>query len=242
MGGVTDVLGETARFRHDETIWNQFPTLAPGVLLVENITPNVSADAVTDRYLDVARARLAIGPESAMPEIQAWRRAFSALGLKPTQYRCASESLLRRLRTHGSLPRLHPLVDLCNAVSVAFAIPVAALDRSRIDGDLVVRHAIGDEDYLTFGGQIEHPEPGEVIFADQAGQAHARRWTNRQSGLSAVGASTTDVLVVTEALHAGAADDVARLTQALAGALAEVWSVTPSISLLNAGSPELTLR
>ena len=52
------------------------------------------------------------------------------MGLKPTQYRCASESLLRRFRKEGSLPRLHPLVDLCNAVSMAYAIPVAVLDRS----------------------------------------------------------------------------------------------------------------
>jgi DNA/RNA-binding domain of Phe-tRNA-synthetase-like protein len=37
------------------------------------------------------------------------------MGLKPTQYRCAPEALLRRLRKEGTLPPLHPLVDLCNA-------------------------------------------------------------------------------------------------------------------------------
>ena len=61
------------------------------------------------------------------------------MGLKPTQYRCAAESLLRRLRTQGSLPRLHPLVDLCNAISVAYAIPVAVFDVSKLTGDLEVR-------------------------------------------------------------------------------------------------------
>ena len=116
------------------------------------------------------------------------------MGLKPTQYRCASESLLRRFRKEGSLPRLHPLVDLCNAVSLAFAIPVAALDAGRIAWPLEVRYAAGDEDYLTFGGDTEHPAAGEVIFADQAGQAHARRWTNRQSGRSAVRDATSAVL------------------------------------------------
>lgn len=37
-----------------------------------------------------------------------------------------------------------------------------------ITGDLVVQHAQGDEDYLTFGGDHEHPSPDEVIFADSA--------------------------------------------------------------------------
>lgn len=77
-----------------------------------------------------ARQRLAdAGPESELPEIQAWRRGFARMGLKPTQYRCASESLLRRLRKEGTMPRIHPMIDLCNAISMAFAVPVAVLDR-----------------------------------------------------------------------------------------------------------------
>ena len=90
------------------------------------------ASPAADRFAAVAKSRLAgVAAESELPEIQAWRRAFAAMGLKPTQYRCASESLLRRFRKEGSLPRLHPLVDLCNAVSLAFAIPVAVLDAVR---------------------------------------------------------------------------------------------------------------
>jgi hypothetical protein len=77
------------------------------------------------RYTEIAQSRLQAGAESELPAIQAWRRAFARMGLKPTQYRCASEALLRRLRKEGTLPPLHPLVDLCNAVSVAYAVPVA---------------------------------------------------------------------------------------------------------------------
>ena len=140
-------------------------------------------------------AFLAIG-FCSVPEIQAWRRAFARMGLKPTQYRCAAESLLRRFRKEGALPRLHPLVNLCNAVSLAFAIPVAVFDISKITGALEVRYAAGDEDYLTFSGEVEHPAVHEVIFFDAAGQAHARRWSNRQSGLSAVRNPTTAALIV----------------------------------------------
>jgi hypothetical protein len=54
---------------------------------------------------------------------------FSQMGLKPTQYRCASEALLRRFRKDGSLPWIHPLVEVCNPVSLAYAIPIAVADR-----------------------------------------------------------------------------------------------------------------
>ena len=105
-------------FQHSGEIWRVFPALVPGVLYVDGITSQAEVGARVDRFAAVAKARLADGPEGELPEIQAWRRAFAQLGLKPTQYRCASESLLRRF--------------------------------------------------------TEHPAPGEVIFADQTGLAHAR--------------------------------------------------------------------
>jgi DNA/RNA-binding domain of Phe-tRNA-synthetase-like protein len=222
-------------FQHDAAIWRDFPALVPGVIYANNIT--VEADPTTGPYEQAAQKKLASGPESEPPEIQAWRRAFAAMGLKPTQYRCASESLLRRFRKEGALPRLHPLVDLCNAVSLAFAIPVAALDAARLAWPLEVRYANGDEDYLTFGGEVEHPMPGEVIFADQAGQAHARRWTNRQSGRSAVRETTSTVLIVAEALHDEAAQDVPDLIAVLAAEIGETWRTEPRTAILTATAP-----
>ena len=106
-------------FRHADEIRRDFPELAAAVVAADGIAPGVAVDARVDGYVRVAAERLAAGPESELPEIQAWRRAFSRMGLKPTQYRCASESLLRRFRKEGELPRIHPLIDLCNAVSLA---------------------------------------------------------------------------------------------------------------------------
>ena len=227
-------------FQHSGEIWHDYPELVPGILFAEGITPDVSVGSRTARFIAAARSRLAAGPEGELPEIQAWRSAFSRMGLKPTQYRCASESLLRRFRKEGTLPRLHPLVDLCNAVSLAFAIPVAAFDVSRITGHLDVRYAAGDEDYLTFSAQVEHPCSGEVIFSDQARRAHARRWTNRQSGLSAVRNSTTAALIVAEALHDSASSDMRELTAAVAAELEAIWSVTPMVTVLSQSSPRFT--
>ncbi|MEU9686193.1 B3/B4 domain-containing protein [Amycolatopsis japonica] len=212
------------RLQHHPDIRSAHPGLAVGTLQATGITPELPVDL--EKFVARATRRLADGPESEFPEIQAWRRAFAKMSLKPTQYRCASESLLRRLRKEGTLPRIHPVIDLCNAVSVAYAIPVAVLDIAKISGSLEVRHARGDEKYVTFAGTVEQPNPGEVIFADEDGQAHARRWTNRQSGHSAVSATTSDVLIVSEGLHATAAEDVRLLIEAIAGELTSAGVVT----------------
>lgn len=225
-------------FSHHPAIWQQYPELAAGVLHARGIRKDAAADAVIAHHEATARAQLAAaGTEAELPEVQAWRRTFSRMGLKPTQYRCASESLLRRFRKEGAMPRIHPLIDACNAISMAFGIPVAVLDVAHIRDWLQVRHAEGTERYLTFGGEIEHPDAGEVSFVDAQGNAHARRWTNRQSGLSAVRDETAEVLIVAEAMHASAAGDVPRLVAAIREALRQVWGAQAETAILSAESP-----
>lgn len=224
-------------FQHSSEIWREYPELVPGVLFVDGIDSDVAVGPRIAKFNVRAEERLATASEGELPEIQAWRRAFSRMGLKPTQYRCASESLLRRFKKEKALPQIHPLIDLCNAISLAFAIPVAVFDVSQITGHLEVRHAVGNERYLSFSGQVEHPDAGEVIFADAIGLAHARRWTNRQSGYSAVRDTTTAVAIVAEAMHASASSDVKELTGALANELNVVWSVTPKTAILSRTSP-----
>ncbi|MGH3914487.1 MAG: B3/B4 domain-containing protein [Pseudonocardiaceae bacterium] len=224
-------------FQHSSEIWSEFPELAAGVLFVDGISKDVSvADHLTP-FQRTAEARLAVSSEGEFPEIQAWRRAFSTMGLKPTQYRCAAEALLRRFRKEGSLPELHPLIDLCNAMSLAYAIPVAVFDASRISDGLEVRHAVGDESYLTFSGQTETPEVGEVVFADGVGNAHARRWTNRQSAYSAARDTTSTVLIVAEALHDSAPADVRDLTSTIADELNTIWTVKSHQAQLSRSAP-----
>ena len=230
-------------FQHSAQLWRDFPALVPAALYVEGITADVPTGPAAGRFAAIAKSRLAaVAAESDLPEIQAWRRAFAQMGLKPTQYRCASESLLRRFRKEGSLPRLHPLVDLCNAVSMAYAVPVAVFDLAAVTGSLEVRYATGDETYLTFAGGTEHPAPSEVIFADQAGRGPARRWTNRQSGRSAVRDTTSAALIVAEALHDSAPDDIPELVTALAAELHATWSAPPQTAILTAASPRFTVK
>jgi DNA/RNA-binding domain of Phe-tRNA-synthetase-like protein len=225
------------QFSHAPAIWAAFPSLVPGILLIEGVHPDVNLGDRLAPLFAQARDRLAGRTESDLPAIQAWRRAFSQMGLKPTQYRSAAEALLRRFRKEETLPALHPLVDLCNAASLAFALPVAVFDLDYVERFIEVRHADGDETYLAFSGDVEHPEPGEVIFADAARHVHARRWTFRQSRRSTVSAATRRALIVSEGLHAGAAADVSALLDMLEAELAAIGYAPARRAILSAAAP-----
>jgi DNA/RNA-binding domain of Phe-tRNA-synthetase-like protein/SAM-dependent methyltransferase len=231
-------LSRPVAFWHDAKIRADFTELAAGVVLATGITADADVTERVARLWARADARLAGGSEAELPEVQAWRRAFARMGLKPTQYRCASESLLRRYKKEGSLPSIHPLVDLCNALSMAYAIPVAVLDADQVDWPLQVRYAEGTESYQAFSGETEQPRPGEVVFADAGGSAHARRWTNRQSAGSAVRPGTSAVLIVAEAMHESAAADVARLIEEISAEVAAAWpAAEPRPALLSPDQP-----
>ncbi len=233
-------------FSHAERIWADFPELAAAVATVTGITLRDGAATTVAgrvaRFYAAANDHLAASSEAELAQTQAWRRAFARMGLKPTQYRCASEALLRRYKKERSLPSIHPLVDLCNAVSLAYAIPVAVIDIDQVTGSLQVRYADGTESYLAFSGELEQPYAGEVIFADEAGNVHARRWTNRQSALSAVSPATTTVLIVAEAMHDSAMADVEALITTVAAELTAVWPVTVQTGLLRPDKPYFQFR
>ncbi|TMV63509.1 hypothetical protein FGG78_34415 [Thioclava sp. BHET1] len=214
------------RFSYSPDMQTNFSQRATAVIALRAVDAVADATPAIAAFQREASARLSGATEADFPEIKAWRAAYATMGLKPTKYRCAAEALLRRFRKEGSLPAIHPLIDLCNAASLAFATPVAVFDLDRITGDLTVRAAEGDETYLAFSGEAEQPEAGEVIFADDAGQAHARRWASRQSRLSAVSPATRRALIVAEALHDGAAHDLRQLADALTAALPVLATVT----------------
>ena len=166
------------------------------------------ADAFRQAQQD-AIARIGTTPLSEIPSLAAWRRAFRAFGVDPTQYRSAAEGLLRRLTKQGDVPSIGTLVDLANMTSIRHALPVAVFDVARIAGGTTVRFARGDEPWSDLGSSAtEHPEPGEVVFVDEAAVVVARRWCWRQSLASAAHDDTTEILVTVEGHHDAAERDV----------------------------------
>ena len=230
------------RFRYDPTVVEQFPDVVGGVLLAGGLTVGETPQALAEAFAaeqQATLARLGDTPLSEVPSLFAWRRAFRAFGVDPTAYRSAAEALLRRLTKQGSLPSINRLVDVGNLVSIRYALPVAVFDRHSITGTLTVRQATGDESFTDLGsGTTEHPEPGEVIFIDEAGRVVARRWCWRQSAESASSATTSDVLVTVEGHHASARSDVEAALADLDALLRSFAGATETtMGIVDAGTP-----
>jgi DNA/RNA-binding domain of Phe-tRNA-synthetase-like protein len=212
-------------FRYSAPILERFPGVVGGVVLVEGACGTASPSLLRETYLEEQRvvlARLGDATLASIPSLAAWRRAFSAFGVEPTRYRSAAEALLRRLTKQGSIPSLGTLVDIGNLVSIRYALPVAVFDLRDATGGTTVRFADGSERFTDLGSDTEqHPDPGEVVFVDDAGLVSARRWCWRQSAQSAACESTASVLISVEGHHEGALGDVTSAVADLEALLAE---------------------
>jgi DNA/RNA-binding domain of Phe-tRNA-synthetase-like protein len=215
----------TVRFEYALDIVERFPSVVGGAIHATGLANGASSSELTEAFAAeqaAVLARIGSTPLSELPSLAAWRRVFRAFGVDPTGYRSAAEALLRRLTKQGSIPSINRLVDIGNLVSIRYALPVAVFDLRTLTGGITVRFATGDERFTDLGsGDRETPEPGEVIFTDDADLVCARRWCWRQSAESASGPQTTDILVTVEGHHDGARDDVTAATadlEALLGA------------------------
>jgi DNA/RNA-binding domain of Phe-tRNA-synthetase-like protein len=211
-------------FRYDPAIPERYPDIVGGVILARGITI----------------ARIGTTPLSQIPSLSAWRAAFRAFGLDPTQYRCAAEALLRRLTKAGSIPNLNALVDLGNLASIRYALPVAVFDLRAATGPITVRFADGTEHFTPLGQEAaEHPVPGEVIFCDDANLVSARRWCWRQSAESAARDDSTTVLITVEAQHPGGRTDVEAALHDLLALLHHSQDSEIHTAILNRDNPAL---
>ena len=199
-------------FQYATDIVKRYPTVVGGVILAQGMTNGPTPKNLQAAFVDEQQAtlqRIGVTPLSQIPSLAAWRAVFRSFGVDPTQYRSAAEALLRRLTKKGDIPGINLLVDLGNLVSIRYALPVAVFDTSSLNGAVTVHFADGSERYTTLGQEeLEHPEPGEVVFSDDTKLVIARRWCWRQSDQSAAQQETTQAIITVEAHHEQAKEDI----------------------------------
>ncbi|MFI8962478.1 B3/4 domain-containing protein [Streptomyces sp. NPDC053493] len=213
------------------TVSDEVRTLVPGFthLAVEaRGLVNGPSDASSSALLDDAARRLAERLDGRTPDqdphVAAWRAAYAAFGAKPSRTRNSAEALARRALADGGLPRINRLVDAYNAVSVAHLIPVGGEDLGKIQGAMRLVRADGREEFVTVAGgeeTVEHPEPGEVIWCDEAGVT-CRRWNWRQGPRTRIDDDTTDALFLLESLAPMSRAELTAAGEELAEALRTV--------------------
>jgi DNA/RNA-binding domain of Phe-tRNA-synthetase-like protein len=187
----------------DSAVFTLRPDYRVLLLAVDGLAAGASDDsseALLRRAEEAAVALLTDVAAEELPHIAAWREAYRAFGAKPQRTRNSLEALSRRAGT--GLPRVNRLTDIYNAVSVLRQVPIGGEDLTRYSGSPRLLRAAGTEPFDTMvDGEtaIEHPDPGEVVWCDDAGVT-CRRWNWRQARRTQLTPHTTTALFILDAL------------------------------------------
>ena len=187
----------------DPAVFALRPDYRALVIAVTGLTPGPGDDgseAALRAAEGTAYGLLAGTPVEEVAQVASWREAYRAFGAKPQRTRNSLEALLRRAA--GGLPRVNRLTDCYNAVSVSHLIPIGGEDLGRYAGAPRLLRATGEESFDTAAqgaSIVEHPEPGEVVWADNTGVT-CRRWNWRQARRTALTEATTEALFILDAL------------------------------------------
>lgn len=177
-------------------IFDMFPGYCRGVVLATGIT-NMDSPPELISMLREAEKTLKcivnIDELASHPKINSWREAYRLFGAKPAKFRSSIEAMVRRVLNGNELPGINMVVDLGNILSLRHIITAGAHATDVVSGDISLRKASGEENFIAFGTNIlEHPEPGEIIFTE-GNTVLTRRWSWRQAEHTSTHKSTTDV-------------------------------------------------
>lgn len=237
------------KFIAEDSFWELFPDAEIGIVVARGMK---GADAVSKAdvekvvdLLDEANIRaenhLTSDGISQNAAVAVWREAYQRFRTKKGA-RCSIEALLKRVLKGNPVGHITPSVDIYNAVSLTYALPVGGEDIDAFQGDVRLGVTEGGDTFLPLGEDHDDPTlSGELCYHDNAG-AICRCWNWRDGQRTALSDTSANAFLIIESVDPGrsadlraAVDDLARLVEHYLGATIAAKKV------ITRDDPEMTI-
>ena len=175
------------------------------------------------------------------PKIQNWQKAYASFGAKPKKHRSSVESLYRMTLEGRELRPINRIVDIYNYVSLSHMIPVGGDDLAKVQGDIELRFARGDESFSPLGSQeVQVAREREVVYADER-EVLCRRWNWRECEKTKMTEETRDILLVSEGLPPVTAGEIKRVVMNLSRLIKKYCGGEIDVGILDVADNEWEL-
>lgn len=184
------------RFIVDKAVFEKLPDYCVGVVAALGLD-NREHNQALEKLLDEAAAAFAAANKETnireLSGVKACREAFLTLGMNPNKFMCSIEALMKRVQKSGALPHINTVVDLGNAFSLNYQLPMGAHDVDKMEGDMEIRFSTSADHFLPMGEtETETMPEGELVYVS-ANTVKTRRWIWRQSEDGKIGPETCNV-------------------------------------------------
>ena len=194
------------RFVTEDSFWELFPGASFGVVVAQGM--KTADDIAPETASEI---------EALLSPVHVWRQAYQQFKTKRGA-RCSIENLLKRVLKGNPVGSISPSVDIYNAISLKYALPLGGEDIDTFQGDLRLCITEGGDAFLPLGeGAQDDPTlPGELAYLDDAG-AVCRCWNWRDGVRTALTDNTLNAFLIVECVDPERVDDCRAATEELAG-------------------------
>lgn len=148
---------------------------------IDNTVPNLKMQKLLTENMLLCQSSLEGVNVREIQQVLCYREAFRKLNVNPNKYMCSIEALLTRIAKGKGIPNINTAVDLGNAVSLKYKIPIGAHDIDAMNGEMTLRFSKEQDYFIPFGStEIESVDKNEIVYA-AGNSVRTRRWTWRQS-------------------------------------------------------------
>ena len=232
------------KFKIESDIFEEFPGLNIGIVIARQINNQGRNDELMGLIREKEKEILAEHDTETLsqyPRIESWRKAYSSFGAKPKKHKSSVESLYRMILNGTNLRHISKIVDIYNHVSIKYMIPVGGDDLAKVDGDIRLKFARGDEIFIPLNSQEEQSaKPGEVVYVDER-EVLCRRWNWRECDKTKMTEATKDVVLVSEGLPPFTQGEIQEIVEDLSGLVKNYCGGETETAILNQTRRELEI-
>ena len=238
--------GYDMRFRVEKEIFEKLPNACFGVVMAKNIANDneyPEIERLLTESIRTAAQRFEGKKVKEEADILPYREAFRTLGINPNKYLCSIEALFTRIAKGKGMPYINPVVDLGNAVSLKYTLPMGAHDLSgnNNNDDICIRLAKAGDTFLPFGTDVEEtPDIGEVIYA-VGKQVRTRRWTWRQSENGKISADSSDIFFPIDGFSDFNREQLIIARDELNSLIRQIFKCETTVGIVDVNNPEMEL-
>lgn len=223
-------------------IWAAFPGLRVVVAAAEGIdnrTERSALVAAVEEAQEALRGGWEYPNSQSHPRVAAWRQAFKSVGVSVKKHQSSIEALCRRVLAGNDLPRINPLVDFYNLVSLRHVVPAGGWDIEELaGGGIRLGRSRGGELFRELGREtVVEVGEGEVGYLDDRGII-TRHFVWRQSDRAKVAPDTQRLFLVSEILPELEDAVAAAVESDFVAGLAEYFGVTARSAILHEPTTE----
>ena len=186
------------KFIVSKDFFEKVPNAYFGVVIVKNFDNKKESKKIKDmlsKEMEEALAKLKDVKVKEEAYILPYREAFKAIDINPNKFMCSIEALLTRISKGKDMPSINPIVDLGNALSVKYKLPIGIHDIDNFDGDIEIRKGRPTDNFVPFGGgEVEHPDENEYSYVS-GNEIKTRKWTWRQGERSKITEESTNLFI-----------------------------------------------